>query len=207
MFEGKENIGPYAGLNFLLEKAEGEYIAIQDHDDVWFPEKIGKQVDFLNKNPNYIGCGTKTFYFYENKKVLILNKRPFETNFVDHTSLMFRNKGLGYDENFLLADEYFEKKILKNVGKLACIQEPLNVHRIRRDGTNLSSNRFNFSLKNTKEFFSINGISLQSIFYLFDLVFGKFFPNKIIWLIRKYITQNKADWMSVEEFSNLYFPI
>ena len=115
LLQNKKNMGPYNNLNFLLERAQGKYIAIQDHDDVWFPEKIEKQVEFLEKNKNkgFIACGTNTFYYYEDRKLFILNKKPFLTDFVDHTSLMFRNRGFKYNTDYLLTDEYFEKSFGK----------------------------------------------------------------------------------------------
>ena len=64
-FFEKKNHGPYQWLNLLLKKAKGEYIAIQDHDDIWHPEKLEKQVDFLEHHPKYVGCGTKTVMYYE----------------------------------------------------------------------------------------------------------------------------------------------
>jgi glycosyltransferase involved in cell wall biosynthesis len=54
LYPSEKNLGPYGGLNFLLKKAKGEYIAIQDHDDLWHPEKLAKQVAFLEKNKKYI---------------------------------------------------------------------------------------------------------------------------------------------------------
>jgi glycosyltransferase involved in cell wall biosynthesis len=202
IFESKKNIGPYGGLNFLLEKAKGEYIAIQDHDDIWFPEKIEKQVEFLNKNKDFIACGTNTFYFYESKDIFILNKKPFITDFVDHTSLVFRNKNFKYNTNYILTDEHFEKNILSKKGKIGCIQKPLTIHRIKSDGTNLSSSRFKFSLKNTKDFFEINGFSFNSCLYFFDLVVGKYFLNNFKWFIRKNITQRKSIRMKLKDFEN-----
>ena len=60
-----KNIGPYRGLNLLLEQAKWDYIAIQDHDDIWHREKLQKQVEFLESHPEYIGCGTNTIMYYE----------------------------------------------------------------------------------------------------------------------------------------------
>jgi len=204
IFESKDNLGPYAGLNFLIEKAEGEYIAIQDHDDVWFPKKIEKQVEFLEKNKDFIACGTNTFYYYESKEILILNKKPNITNFVDHTSLMFRNQGFRYDEKYLLADEYFERKTLSKKGKVACLQDSLTVHRIKGDGTNLSSSRFKISVKNLKEFFEINKFNLTSLLYFFDIIFGKYFPEQVTWFIRKNISQRNTCWIELEKFKLKY---
>ena len=54
IYSSEKNLGPYGGLNFLLEKATGEYIAIQDHDDLWRREKLEKQIEFLEKHKQYI---------------------------------------------------------------------------------------------------------------------------------------------------------
>lgn len=54
LYPSQKNLGPYCGLNLLLDKAIGEYIAIQDHDDLRHPEKLAKQVAFLEKNKKYI---------------------------------------------------------------------------------------------------------------------------------------------------------
>ncbi len=204
IFESKKNLGPYKGLNFLLEKAGSEYIAIQDHDDVWFPEKIKKQIDFLEENKDFIACGTNTFYFYENKEILILNKKPKITDFVDHTSLMFKNKNFKYNTDYLLSDEHFEKKILGKYEKIGCIQDGLVVHRIKEDGMNLSSSRFEFSAKNIKEFFEINKINISNFLCLLDITVGKYFSDKWRWFIRKKITQRNNKWFNLKNFKKKY---
>ncbi|MEW6679749.1 MAG: glycosyltransferase family A protein, partial [bacterium] len=38
--------------NMAIEKANGEYIAFLDCDDMWSPEKLELQVGLLDKNPN-----------------------------------------------------------------------------------------------------------------------------------------------------------
>ena len=65
LYGGKKNLGAYGGLNYLLERAAGTYIAIQDHDDLWHPDKIARQVEFLEKNHAYVGCGTAIINYYE----------------------------------------------------------------------------------------------------------------------------------------------
>lgn len=202
LFKSKENLGAYEGLNFLLEKARGDYIAIQDHDDIWFPGKIKKQIEFLDNNKDFIACGTNTLYYYESQKVLILNSKPTITDFVDHPSLMFKNKGFRYDTSRTLTDEYFEKKILTKEGKIACVQECLAIHRIKSDGSNLSSSRFSLSFRNIKELLSTSGLSLKTLLYLFDLIIRRFFPNKLLWIIRRKVTQRNRSWIVLKDFKS-----
>ncbi len=200
IFESTKNLGPYGGLNFLLEKARGKYIAIQDHDDIWFPEKIKKQVECLERNSDFIACGTNTFYFYEERKILILNKKAEITSFVDHTSLMFKNNNFRYNENYLLADEYFEKVILAEKGEIGCIQKGLTIHRIKKDGSNLSSNRFKFTIKNIKEFFIINKFKISTLMYVVDLLTNKYLPSRFIWFVRLNLTQKNNFKIKLKDF-------
>jgi glycosyltransferase involved in cell wall biosynthesis len=203
IFENKENAGSYAGLNFLLEKAKGEYVAIQDHDDVWFPEKIEKQVKFLNKNQKVLACGTETFYYYEKRELLILDKREGFVSFVDHTSLVFRNNGFRYNTEYILADEYFEKKVLGGNNQIFCIGCPLAIHRIRDDGKNFSHYRFSFSRKGLAEFFEINGFNIKSITYFIGIFITKYFSDGFVWFIIN-IVKIRSKKISKKDFEKKY---
>ncbi len=204
LFKNKKNLGPYNNLNLLLQNAQGEYIAIQDHDDIWFPEKIKKQVELLKGDKELIACGTNTFYYHEAKKLFILNKKSFLTNFVDHTSLMFRNRGFKYDTDYLLTDEHFEKKVLAKKGDIACIQDILTVHRIKSDGTNLSNSRFKISLKSVKDFFVVNDFNFNTLSYLLYLIIGRYIPEKAVWFIRLNFTQIDSLKLDLNEFCLKY---
>jgi glycosyltransferase involved in cell wall biosynthesis len=43
--------------NRAILEARGEFIALQDADDVSLPERLARQLDFLEHNPDYIGVG------------------------------------------------------------------------------------------------------------------------------------------------------
>lgn len=44
--------------NFGLERAQGRYVAILDDDDYWAePDKLERQIQFLDENPGYVACG------------------------------------------------------------------------------------------------------------------------------------------------------
>lgn len=52
------NGGPGESRNSALEAARGRYVAFLDSDDLWLPEKLEKQVDFLRKG-NFTFCYTQ----------------------------------------------------------------------------------------------------------------------------------------------------
>lgn len=142
LFDEKKNIGAYPGLNYLLDKAKGTYIAINDHDDIWHSDKLKKQIDFLDKNTKYVGSGTAIINWYEEYQKGILRTQPEEHTVAWHTSLVFRNDGYRYDTSKTVGtDFYFMQNILcKNGGKLHNLPEHYVFRRIWKGQKNLSSN-------------------------------------------------------------------
>jgi glycosyltransferase involved in cell wall biosynthesis len=151
-----KNLGAYSGLNYLLNKAKGQYIAINDHDDLWLNNKIEKQINFLEKNKHYVGCGTAIINYYEKQKIFLLRQRPINDFVAWHTSVVFRNFGKLYNTSFHIANDfYFMKHILcQNQKKIHNFQEAYVLRKIRLDGQNLSTQWIN--LKNIKDIFRID---------------------------------------------------
>ena len=55
--------GLVAALNAGLERASGEIIARMDADDVAHPERLARQLAWLDANPDHAACGTRIRYF------------------------------------------------------------------------------------------------------------------------------------------------
>jgi glycosyltransferase involved in cell wall biosynthesis len=57
----KQNLGVAAAANTGISAARGDGIALLDSDDLWKPEKIGLQADFLRRNPGVsaVFCDTE----------------------------------------------------------------------------------------------------------------------------------------------------
>ena len=45
-----ENLGPAMARNNAITNAKGKYIAFLDSDDIWLPEKLEVQINFMKKN-------------------------------------------------------------------------------------------------------------------------------------------------------------
>ena len=50
--------GAAEALNVALRQARGEYVAILDADDLALPERLERQVDFLERHPDYAAIGS-----------------------------------------------------------------------------------------------------------------------------------------------------
>ncbi len=68
----KENISNVDSLNRGLAVARGKYIALQDDDDEWYPEKLEKQIKLFVSGPSELGlvyCWEEIFD-YKNKRII-----------------------------------------------------------------------------------------------------------------------------------------
>ena len=52
----KENSGAAIARNEALEASKGRYIAYLDADDIWLPNKLERQLDFMEKNDVEFSC-------------------------------------------------------------------------------------------------------------------------------------------------------
>lgn len=67
-------LGLAARLNECIDRARGEYIARMDADDVSYPDRLRRQVEFLEKHPHIDMVGCRMLIFGENGASL--GKRP-----------------------------------------------------------------------------------------------------------------------------------
>jgi len=160
IIESWKKLWPYKGLNFLLDSAKWEYIAIQDHDDLWHPEKLEKQVKFLEENKKYIWCWTKALMRYEWDNKWFEYYLWKENYYTLHPSLMFRNNWYRYVKNKIyMWDAYFQKTVLCKWKKLIWnIDETLTIHRIKKWSENYSYKWFKYTKTNISTIFELHPI-------------------------------------------------
>ena len=78
IFKNPINMGANYSVNRMIQSSRHEYIALLNSDDEWMPDKLEKQVRFLDENPNYAAVFSHAITIDENGKHI---KHPFEKVF------------------------------------------------------------------------------------------------------------------------------
>ena len=153
------NEGPNRTTNNLVKRAEGEYLCLLPADDVWEPEKLAKQVAYLDATP---ACGIAFGWprFMDQRGAPIKYPQEGIENIANDTRLHWRARfqgcnclfiatsmyrralhaELGYfaEEFALLADLEWYIRIV-GAHDLHIVQEPLARIRLRDNCANLSA--------------------------------------------------------------------
>ena len=135
----EENIGLTRSLNKGLATAQGDYIARMDADDISLPERLGKQVDFLEAHPEVGVLGSAVHVINNNGDLSHIWRLPAEhavirwrlcfNDPIAHPTAMMRREALervgGYDADFVSAQDYDLWRRLSHVTQLSNLQEVL----------------------------------------------------------------------------------
>lgn len=145
--ELNQNYGVAYARNVALRKVRSRYVAFIDSDDTWLPDKLSKQIRFLNENSLDFCCSG---YFQISKKHLRQISPPRQINLrntlfcnpVGMLTLMMDYDRCGRPLVPLLKmrnDWALLISILKNGSKGAGMIEPLG--RLRINGDSLTGNK------------------------------------------------------------------
>lgn len=116
IIQNSENLGITKSLNRGIDEARGTYIARHDADDISMPERLEKQVEFMEHNEEVFLCGTNAIYIDEDGEKIGRTRKMFEkpeeiqknlpgNNFIIHPSIVFRKTGMKYREKFKHAQD------------------------------------------------------------------------------------------------------
>ena len=150
-----------AALNDGIAQAGGRYIARIDSDDKWEPDKLKKQVDFLENNASYDACFTwakiideydnvtedEDNFFYRLFKQSNKSRQEwikqlfFKGNCLCHPSVLVRTAAVkrlgGYKDSLLQLQDYDMWLRLLKLSNIYVIEEELTCYR-RIEGDNVS---------------------------------------------------------------------
>lgn len=120
-YKNEKKLGIAKSRNRALTEAQGKYIAVLDSDDWWLDQnKLKKQVDFLENNPDFGLVGTGVIFFNQQgqetgrtikaKTDDQIRQIILKTNPIFHSSAVFnRNLALEtglYPENHTVGEDY-----------------------------------------------------------------------------------------------------
>lgn len=163
----QENQGIVGALNNAWSKASGKYIARMDSDDIAYPERFAKQVNFLEENPEYslVGSWAKII---PSKNII---KLPQDIKIMDlladcmfiHPSIMFNKAdfekfNLQYETGFEYAEDYcLYANAVKHL-KMTNLQEVLLDYRVYPE--NSSSKNRDIRIKSS---FKVQDLILENL--------------------------------------------
>jgi len=147
----QENHGLGYSRNEALKRSEGKYIAFIDHDDIWLPDKLEKQISLFSDNSETDFIYTNYYIMKNDQKVVVLKgKQPtgyvFE-NFLYHypvallTAMIRRNalieRNIEFDEDLHLSEDYDVFMRLLYRSKAGYIKDPLAIYRVHPQMTSV----------------------------------------------------------------------
>lgn len=181
----QENSGAAVARNKGIELAVGKYIAFLDTDDVWLPNKIEKQVEFMKDNnlpfchSNYQLIDTEG-HITERKgkfKNPLTYSDMLKSNFIGCLTAIYDSDILGkmYMPLIRKRQDYgLWLNILKKVDVAQGIETPLALYRMNNDS--ISSNKIEMLYWNWKLFYKVEKIGFfRSLRSLLFNIFNKLF--------------------------------
>lgn len=133
-----EGRGVSSARNKGITCSSGKYLALLDADDEWNDGKLSKQVDFLERNPEYALSGCTAEYVNPFGEVLKVGKKDFDGtatdallagNFIVTSSVLLRSsviKGCGvyFDEELGFGEDWHMWLRLSAFGKFHIMLTP-----------------------------------------------------------------------------------
>ena len=188
----KENKGPGYARNKSIERAKGRYIAFCDSDDIWFADKLERQLAFMREKDGILCCSS---YIVCNENdenigiritpVMITYKMLKRDNKIGCLTAIYDIKKLGekyYMPTLRKRQDWALFLIILQKCRIAYgMVEPLAYYRDRSHS--VSSNKFSLVKYNVAVYHEILKFSwLKSYFYFFFL----FLPTYVAKLYRRY---------------------
>lgn len=156
----KQNLGVTGAPNIGLDNARGVYIARMDSDDISYPDRFEKQVEYLENNPDIdiLGCAFEKFPKKRITKLplddaAIKCAMIFNYNAICHPSVMLRKSTIDrlnvrYEKQHEVCEDYGVWLKYVNEVKFANLDDVLL--RYRWNGNNISKRKTHIQSANTQ---------------------------------------------------------
>jgi glycosyltransferase involved in cell wall biosynthesis len=150
-FNHEGNLGMMPNFIFALNKCKGKYVAICEGDDYWTdPNKLQKQVNYLEAHEDYSICFHRVYELKDDKKPVLSNLNSSKKektytvqdlaryNFIHTPSVVFRNGFItAFPEWFKESPvgDYVLHMLNARHGKIKYLPEAMAVYRLHTYGT------------------------------------------------------------------------
>jgi len=204
IINNKVNKGLPYSLNKGIEEANGKYIARMDSDDISFPNRIKKQVEFLESHPKYTVLGAKAIEFDENGEIGVLGKSGkicntdlYNGNTPIHPTVLMKRSEVNkikYNENYRRSQDlalWFEMLVQNE--RIYVMDEVLLYYRVHSiDYKKRRLKHRKYEIKARWEYYSKLDISFMHCMYtILKSIIAGLLPGKLIGYIRKKIVLKK----------------
>ncbi|MDC7221315.1 MAG: glycosyltransferase [Spirochaetales bacterium] len=207
-------------LNYALAQAKGEYIIRQDFDDVSYPERIEKQVEFLDANPGVGLVGTWYVLEDHNRNEKYIRKWPTDHDSIRktmskaipfaHTQVALRKEALvaagGIADVKNITDLRTWISVGKQGWKFANIPEVLGVHYVYKDS--FWHQNFKYHRRQRELAFvqckAILGLNLGAWRFIFPLarIFYSYMPFCFKKCLRRSLTKSREEDLPTAKIAN-----
>lgn len=160
-FRNEENVGAALARNRAMREARGEWIAFLDSDDLWMPEKLEKQIAFMNQN-GYV------FSYHDYEKIdedsmplnvyvtgpdVVTKHRMYNYGYPGCLTFMYRAKEIGLIQIKDIKKNNDYAILLKLCKKANCYLLPENLAKYRVRTKSISHDKLSKKLKSHYDLF------------------------------------------------------
>ena len=174
-----QNMGISASRNKLIDMAQGEYLAIFDHDDISLPTRLEKEVAYLDEHTEcgVVSCTAEIFgakhkikkypeYSHDIKVALMHSCAMFHSAAMVRKSILIDNN-IQYEEEFSPAEDYRLWSRLIPFSEFYNIPEVLLKY--REHATNTSKTQRNKMLEATYKMYAYNQVNHPELYAEFQI--------------------------------------
>ena len=184
----QENLGIARSLNKGIRMANSELIARLDADDFSNPNRLEKQINFMNQHPEIVLCGSqfkvllgKDYIDYPTHALKSMSCfNPFA-----HSTVVFRKaafiKSGGYREKFKFGQDYDLWSRLLDFGEAFILKDELSTIRLSEQSTssiNSKELRIESLLIRWSAFRKFGGNHGETLYHFLKSMIGLFIPSE-----------------------------